>query len=379
MGERVITAQGAGDLDPMMFEYGADNASQEIVAVLIPLDDRKADLLPLLVPRWDATDYGGRQVVYLLGCMDASPATVALFRSLTPRQTVQVLSTDEGRAGLKSVVWAYEHIDEQPGNGYHCNVIFLHKMAMLREAMRTAVVSDDFAAVVGAQPAWIDWLDQDIDAGPDSFLRRLAMLTGNTGPQRPRVACGLYCTRYEGEDIKSSTRLPLRPHTVFATDIAGFGCALMDFETAEAVSFAGYTKYRFNRSWNMELGREYGALGEDVYWFRQLEFWCGVRPFVDTDVRCRHYHADGTHWAYEEDGSDEIPILKARYHSETQLAHAAVKVINKGAVPALLDIYGLELAPCGGEALVSREVADKLCEYYPDAIEVVERREAATT
>ena len=341
---------------------------RERVAVIIPLDKRKKDLLPLLVPKWNQIDYGDRDVVYVAIAEDADEETVAEFgRLIDPDADVLPVHTDPP---VRRTIFLYNRVGEQSGDMGHYNPIFLHYMSELRELGRqTALALHAHPDTAGRPVDWFFWLDQDVDPGPDGFKTLLADLTDSTGPGRPRAASGLYCTRYEGQPIGF---LP-QHNKVHFSEVCGFGCVVTDRETMEHVGFGEYGKYRTQRLGDLELGKKpQGVLGEDCLWVYLLKKWCGVPILTDCRVLCDHYHADGSFWRFEVDEmTGEDACLVARYHEETRIPAAMVGVKNIGSEAVSLVEYGLVIQP-GGHMAMSPEQRDKFHERYPGKLRDVE-------
>lgn len=335
-------------------------ARTETVAVVTMLCDAKRALIPLLTPRWDAIDYGGRRVVYVAVTNDASPETVNAFQCATKRPVVPVSLNN-----LADYVPDLEHEKDVRPQEYASNIIFLHRMAMLREAARQAVLK--LRDGQGRPVDWVYWLDQDVDPRAHSFLSLHGVLTKNRGPQAPRVAAGLYCTRNWGQDItqwlgddtaKMGRYIPIIRDQVQSSRVAGFGCCLMRRSTMAKVGFDSYTAYREFRRWQREINRPdtEGVMGEDIWWFRQYEQTYGTAPLIDNRVRCRHYHADGSYWRYVETGNG---TLRPDYCTDEVIPGVGVPVRNVGAEVIELRDYKLRLAP-GEECRVSTEIAHSL-------------------
>ena len=346
----------------------------ERVAVICLLDERKAAILPLIVPRWEAIDFGGREVVYVLVANDASDATAQAFLSLVKsgRQAVYFRDIE----GVNSRVPDIEHMRDPKASMRYFNVIFMHKIAELRELGRgVALTFHDPAGpcgdALGGRPADLFyWLDMDIAHEPDGFLKLLAVLRENTGPARPRAAVGLYPERFGGRDIAPMSGVGDSPHRDYGQFVrgAGFGCCLMERETLEAVGFSGYAKWRAARRWWQEVGIKVSPpYGEDFFFFDVLKRWCGVMPWEASSVRCDHYHADGSFFRHEDTG-DELGRLSAVYHEETAIPGARRKVMNHGPGLAEWPSCRVHIMP-GQVAKVSPDVLDKLAERYGAQIE----------
>ena len=347
-------------------------AHRETVAVVTMLCDHKANLIPLLVPRWNTIDYGDRDVVYVAVTNDACQLTCRRFEEAAayPVQFV----------GIKEMAKHVPDLDFERcvrPEEQMANIIYLHRMAIMREAARTRALNLRCVGEDGKpRPVdWVYWLDQDVDPRAHSFLCLHQVLTATRGPQAPKVACGLYCTRLLGQDItgwlgdeQPRSYAPIIAGQVQASRVAGFGCVLMRRKTLAATRFDTYTDYRLARRRQREVNRKdtEGVLGEDIFWFRQHEVTTGQVPMIDNRVRCRHYHADGSYWRYdEEDGS---PYLTPHYYTDEVLPGASEVVCNISNETLRLDAYRLAIPP-GAEARVSMEIAGHLRELHSQKVE----------
>ena len=374
VGKHLVAMQGSGDIEPVMVEFG-EEANAERVAVICLLDERKADILTLIVPRWEAIDFGGREVVYVLVANDASEATVQTFNDLVTSGRTVVNAMDI--EGVNGRVPDIEHMHDPQGSMRYFNTIFMHKLAELREFGRClALAVQDLkdpatGEPIGGPPADLFyWLDMDVAHEPDGFLKLLAVLRGNTGPCRPRAVVGLYPERFGGNHISPMSGAGNTPHKDYGQFVkgAGFGCCLMERETLEAVGFSGYARWRAQRRWQQEVGIKVAPpYGEDFFWFDVLKRWCGVMPWEESSVRCDHYHADGSFFRHEDTG-DELGLLHAVYHEETVIPGTRKKVRNAGPGPAKWPSCRVSI-PAGEMRDVSPDVWDKLKEKYGPQVE----------
>lgn len=329
----------------------------ETVAVVTMLCDAKAALIPQMTRRWDAIDFGGRRVVYVAVCNDASAETEYVFRNATSRPVVPVRINN-----VASYVPDMEHERDVRPAEYASNIIYLHRMAIMREAARQTTLN--LRDSDGRPVDWALWLDQDVEPAADAFALLHGVLTRNKGPQAPRVACGLYCTRHWGQDItkwlgeSGGSYVPIMAGKVQSSRCVGFGCALMRRKTLRDIPFDTYTQYREFRRWQCEINRAEtsGVMGEDIWWFRQYEIAYGTAPVVDNRVLCRHYHDDGSYWEYRADADG---YLKAHYVTNEVLPGTGKLVRNVGADVIEIGGYGVSIAP-GEERRVSGELASSL-------------------
>jgi hypothetical protein len=330
------------------------NPEREPVIICTLLDESKAAIIPRIAARWRELDFGGRPVAVIACSQDASKATKQAFAEAVGYTAVFVESPNVDKR-----VPGSDKLAKLAQEGTYSNVIFMHRLALLREAVRVQALKARF----DQGPAkWFFWLDSDVDPRPDdAFLRLHKVLTATRGPQKPRTACGIYASRHWGGDINSKwigegagLYVPLRPHRVQVCRVAGFGCALIPREVMARIGWGGYETYRAHRRDALELdpANGSGVLGEDIFWFWQLEQAGGAPPWVDTDVRCRHYQADGTFWRYEE---HENGFLHAVYVTDDRDEAATIRLVNDGPDPIEFACYNLSIQP-GAEASVSPEV-----------------------
>ena len=344
---------------------------REKVVVLTLLCDRNAAILPVVVRNWNQIDFGDRDVTYLAVANDAGDETIQAFSALAQEggRNLAVVKNET----IDERVPDLEHARDPRGSMRHFNIIHLHRMALLREEARTAALMLHLQRGSGGMrpPTYgrpyslFFWLDADTGVPEDAFLRLLAALRDNAGPQRPRSVTGLYNTRHEGATIGHA----LPPDSRHGRHVsgAGYGCRLNEREVTQLLSFAAYGRFRADLRWQREMGMEQGIFGEDFFWDRCLFDWCGVQPWEDSGVRCRHYHSDGTYWTYEE--QRDTPCLRSVYHEETRLPGTGCMVRNKGGGRVYYEPYGLELLPGAEPRCVSPEVRDKLFEMWPGQIE----------
>jgi len=350
--------------------------TDELVAVVTLLDSRKSGLLPILVPRWNEIDYGGRRFVYVAVVNDCRPCDQEAFGALVadgPAEGVVFVEAED----LYDRVWDLHRIaDMQPGDSY-VNIVFLHKMAELRQAGREAALRLE----IDGRPAdWVYWLDADIDPRSHSFPLLNQVLTATVGPHAPQVVSGLYCTRYGGQDIprwcgdKAEGRyIRLIPGHQQSSRVAGFGCTLMARDLLESIGWERFADYRRGREERVgDDMTDLGVLGEDVYWFRLAEMLTGLTPLVDNRVRCRHYHTDGAHWIYDEVDDPDQPgtaRLRSRYSYTDWRFDLTEAVRNMTEEEWRLPEYDLVVKP-GVVAHVSEEVRALLIQRFGSGVAI---------
>jgi len=284
------------------------------VTIVTLLDDSKADTLATVVGAWRELDTGGRPVGVVALAQDASDETVAIAREAWgDRGEFRVcrIPPEEITKRVPDLEWLGREGDLGGGQ----SPIYLHRMAVLREAARQAVLQ-----LPNGERHWVLWLDADVATPPETFdrLHRLSrQVAGIQWGFRPAAVSGIYPIRGGGQmrqwlgDGTMERYIPLRPGKVVAARVAGFGCVLMTGEVLQQVGWEDYGEYRRNRRRLSELGQaKAGPLGEDVYWFRLAELECQVPLYLDCDVRCRHYDELGGWWVHEDAGG----ILEPVYH-----------------------------------------------------------------
>lgn len=272
------------------------------VAICTLLEDSKASLIPLLLPRWNGIDLGpDREGQFIVCRQDASDETAADFTAGArwPVRMVSVPNLDELVPKLPVVT-----------SDCYGNWRWLARIAFMREAVRQAALATD--------ATWFLWLDSDIDPEDGvhpSFGCLHQVLTDTVGPHAPKLVTGLYCTRFGGVPIGQwidgnlKRYLPVYTGRQQFTRVAGFGCMAMHRQTLEAVSWDGYLEH----CQRVETAREaspdsgIGHLGEDVWFERLVELWCGVPCVTDNRVVCKHFHGDGSYWSWREDGDQLVP------------------------------------------------------------------------
>lgn len=302
------------------------------VTIVTLLDDSKADTLATVVGAWRELDTGGRPVGVVALAQDASDETVTLAREAWgDRGEFRVcrIPPEEISKRVPDLEWL-GHEGDLDGRQ---SPIYLHRMAVLREAARQAVLElplDEWE--------WVFWLDADVAPPPIGLADlqwRLGARLRFEGAQPalstlmalrgflPGAVSGIYPTRDGGQmrqwlgDGTMERYIPLRPGKLVAARVAGFGCVLMTGEVLQRVGWEDYGLYRQQRRRLCELGQaKAGPLGEDVYWFRCAELEYQVPLYLDCDVRCRHYDASGGWWEHEEQGG----LLEPVYHAPDTVA-----------------------------------------------------------
>ena len=301
------------------------------VAICTLLEDSKADLLPILVPRWNAVDLGGRERVYVACVHDACEATVREFCRLTKGYNVRLVRPSLGELADRSIVAVGGYTDPR----------FILRIALMREAVRVAALDTK------ASLYW--WLDSDIDpegGEAPSFGCLYQTLTSTRGPLRPRLVSGLYCTRFGGATISQwldgvdQRYIYLRAGAIQASRVAGFGCMLVPRSVMRWASWAQYPGYieqlMQQRAEHPEAPA--GMLGEDCWLIRGVE-GAGYHQapcYVDNRVLCNHFHADGSYWTYRPDGD----VLVPRYVPAGLAPGAAVTIRYTGVDPLTWPVLG---------------------------------------
>jgi len=359
----------------------------ERVAIATMLDNGKRAIIPTMIERWAGIDWAGAEPVIVACCYDADAELMDAARAAAKRSGIQLLpfipsalkTGSNTAAEISSIVRGLATFDANPHTGGPANIVYLHKVAILREATRLGVLS------LEPEVDWVLWLDSDIDPRAHAWVCLRQVLTETIGPFAPQVAVGVYATRMHGAPISqmmdrdpgesgqmtdgSNRYIPLKAGRIGYTQIAGFGCSLMRRTVLADLGWAEYTKYREDRTllWELVGNPNIGILGEDVWWFRRLELATGCPPIQDGRVRCRHYQSDGSFWRYDE-GPDRS--LKVVFVTDEQDPAAAVAVRNTGDAPMEVPSYGLSIAP-GAEALVSPEILLTLQATWPRAVQLV--------
>ena len=294
----------------------------ETVAICTLIEDRKAALIPRLAPRWAGIDLGGRERIYVVCTQDATEPTVAEFRrGVAPAEIRQVtLGNLEVLApgAAQADTWGPDQ---------------LLRIAYMRQAVRQAALA--------TAADWFFWIDSDVDpdaAGRPSFGCLHQCLTATVGPLRPRLASGVYATRFCGLPIQQwidgngNSYLPLLADRQTYSRVTGFGCLLMHREVLERVGWQDYPQHIADvKRHAEEAGQVEGVFGEDCWFSRLAEYAWGMPTLVDSRVLCRHYHADGSYWHYvpgEERslqpryvpaGATPGVTTRVRYHGEAAL------------------------------------------------------------
>lgn len=330
------------------------------VAICTLLTDRKRHILERVARSWRGLDWGG-DAPYVVACtQDASDETVAAFAAAV--EPLHVLTTEVSRADLVAMVDGLDEAEAGPERTGYTNAPFLHKIACLREQVRVtacAVPSPD-----GDLPDYLFWLDADIEPPTDAYVRLRADLTDTDGPLAPRLVGGLYCERITGRHIAQwhdggqNEYIPLRPNAHVASRIAGFGCILGRRATFDALGWAGYGAYRYERRRLVELepDKHAGIMGEDVWYLRCVEAAWGLPCILNTAVCCRHLQGDGSAWVYRvgDDG-----VLHTHYDDAPTAAAATVTLLNAGKKTWNVEFTGTTCRP-GEMVTVSPEIAELL-------------------
>lgn len=336
----------------------------EKVAICTLIEDAKAALLPLLVPRWNVIDLGGRELEYVVCMQDASRETARAFRDLAtaPVRFIRAENLTQfvtGPDGARGPVW---------------HPALLLRIALMREAVRVA------ALATGAD--WFLWLDSDIDPEDDEGAPCFGTLhwtyTSTTGPLAPRFVSGLYCTRFGGQPITQwldgyeRRYVYTKRDAVQAARVAGFGCMLVHRDVMQWASWDRYNLHIANRqAWiDAHPGEEPPAIiGEDCWLLRVAEGSTAAQVpcYTDNRVRCRHYHADGSYWHFVNDGDDG---LRPAYVRAGLAPGAGIRVRYTGAEPLTWPILGDPIQP-GEVTLLSPELVETLRAVIPDQYEEV--------
>lgn len=315
----------------------------ETVAICTLIEDRKAAILPMLAKRWSGIDLGGRDRQYIVCTQDASPETTRQFlRAVAPAEVQEVsLGNLEVLApgASQADTWGPDQ---------------LLRIAYLREAVRQTALR--------SAADWIFWLDSDVDpdaGGAPSFGCLHQCLTATVGPMRPRLASGLYATRFCGLPIQQwidgngNAYLPLLADRQSYSRVTGFGCILMHRDVLADIGWADYAEHiAAVKQHAAEVGEVEGVIGEDCWFARLAEYAYGMPTLIDSRVLCRHYHADGSYWYYDR---GEERSLQPRYVPAGQQPGVTTRVRYTGTVTLDWPILGRTISP-GEEVDLSPEL-----------------------
>ena len=171
------------------------------VTIVTLLDDSKVDTLATVVGAWRELDTGDRPVGVVALAQDASDETVAVAREAWGDRgefRVARIPPEEIAKRVPDLEWLGREGDLDGGQ----SPIYLHRMAVLREAARQAVLE-----LPATEREWVLWLDADVIPPPDGLLkllwridaRRYVTSREHVARFMPAVVSGIYPTRGGGQ------------------------------------------------------------------------------------------------------------------------------------------------------------------------------------